>query len=394
MVTDAEANAPSTDEGFMRRAVGIAEKAKRRTAPNPWVGAVIVASDGKTILGEGYHHGPGQAHGEVEAFRDADKKGVTEEQLKGATIYTTLEPCHRGPGKRTPPCDELVCSRKVRRCVIGKVDPDPTFGGAGVQTMKEAGVQVDVGIAEFDVQNSLRSYFHQRSTGTPYVVVKIATSLDGCIGCADKTSQWITGPQAREDAGWLRADSQAILVGSETAIKDKPRLTVRVPGDPDMASPPLRVVLDTKGRVRDGPLMDTTEVPTLIMTSKEHCPEDARSLWSSKGLQVCDIPLDPSTSTEEGPRLNLEAVLKELAKRGVMQLMVEGGAVLQGELIKRNLVQELRVYIGATLLGSSAQSWARTPLTSTISDAKFWKLRTVRQLGNDVCMEYEKAETA
>eukprot|EP00928_Gymnodinium_smaydae_P012260 TRINITY_DN14453_c0_g1_i1.p1 TRINITY_DN14453_c0_g1~~TRINITY_DN14453_c0_g1_i1.p1 ORF type:complete len:430 (-),score=79.34 TRINITY_DN14453_c0_g1_i1:57-1259(-) len=393
-----EEQRPADDLAYMRRALRLSEQARRRTAPNPWVGAVIVAEDGATILGEGFHHGPGQPHAEVMAFRDADAKGATEAQLEKATIFSTLEPCHRGPGKRTPPCDEMIVARKVRRCVVGHVDPDPTFGGAGVETMRAGGVAVDVGVAEPEVRSSLRSYLHQRSTGMPYVVCKIATSLDGRIACADRTSQWITQRLAREDAHRLRADSQAILVGSGTAVQDRPSLTVRLPEDPGLIRQPLRVVLDTRGRVREGPLLDTSVAPTLIFTSAEHCSPEAKALWKERGVEFMDVPLVRSPQrppdVPEPPdgakgTLDLRAVLKELAKRGVFQLMVEGGAVVQGELLREGLVDELRVYLGATLLGSSAQPWAQTALTATIGEAKFWRLRALRQLDDDVCLEYE-----
>lgn len=369
----------------MRRALQIGERGRRITAPNPWVGALVVAADGVSILGEGYHKGPGKPHAEVEAFNDAEAKGVKD--FTGATVYTTLEPCHRGPGKRTGPCDELVAAKKVRRCVVGVVDPCPKFGGAGVGFMEEAGVAVDVGVAQAEIQNSYRCYFHHRNTGEPYVVLKIATSLDGRIACADKTSQWITQAAAREDAHKLRADSQAILVGSGTALQDRPSLTVRLSEDAGLVSQPLRVVLDTKGQVLEGPLLDTSKAPTLIFTSKEHCSEAAKEKWRASGVQFEEVPLEAGT---QPPRLDLRAVLRSLGSRGVLQLMVEGGAVLQGEMLKAGLCQELRVYLGATLLGSSAQPWAQTPLTSTIAEAKFWRLRDLRKLGNDVCLEYER----
>eukprot|EP00933_Yihiella_yeosuensis_P053900 TRINITY_DN5221_c0_g2_i1.p1 TRINITY_DN5221_c0_g2~~TRINITY_DN5221_c0_g2_i1.p1 ORF type:complete len:427 (-),score=91.44 TRINITY_DN5221_c0_g2_i1:647-1876(-) len=384
---------------FMRRAVQLGERGRRITAPNPWVGAIIVAKDGKTILGEGYHTGPGKAHGEVEAFRDAEAKGHTN--FEGTTMYTTLEPCHRGPGKRTGPCDELLVAKKIKRCVMGYIDPCPKHGGKGVALLEEAGIEVTVGVAEEEVRSSFRCYLHHRNTERPYVVLKIATSLDGRIACADKTSQWITQGPAREDAHRLRADSQAILIGSGTALADKPSLTVRLPEDPGLKEQPVRVVLDTRGRVLDGPLLDTSKARTLIFTSKEHCSDEAKKRWQSCGIDVCEVPLEASSAesptkrprtdgaAESSPGLDLDVVLKELAKRGVLQLMVEGGAVLQGKLLQKGLCEELRVYLGATLLGSSAQPWAQTALTSTIKEAKFWQLRGLRRLGNDVCLEYE-----
>merc|ERR1719203_1409155 len=170
------------------------------------------------------------------------------------------------------------------------MDPDPKFGGAGVRMMRDVGIIVDVGVAEKEVQASLRSYFHHRRTGMPYVVAKIATSLDGRIACADKSSQWITKTAARQDAHRLRADSQAILVGSGTAVQDKPSLTVRLPEDPGLVKQPLRVVLDTRGRITEGPLMDTATAPTLIFTSSL-CSPAARERWKACGVQHCEVPL-------------------------------------------------------------------------------------------------------
>lgn len=378
------------DVRFMRRAIELAERGRHTTAPNPWVGAIVVAVDGVTVLGEGFHKGAGQAHAEVEAFRDAEANGHSD--FSEATLYSTLEPCHRNEGKRTPPCDELLIAKKVRRCVIGHIDPDRRFGGAGVDFMRDAGIDVVTGVAELEVRASLRCYLHQRSTGLPYVVIKIATSLDGRIGCADGTSQWITKAAAREDAHRLRADSQAILVGSGTALQDKPSLTVRLPEDTSLREQPLRVVLDTRGRVLEGPLLDTSKAPTLIFTSAELCSAESKAKWDACGVQHCDVALVKAEDSVDpgGAGLDLCAVLRELAARGVLQLMVEGGAAVQGRLLTLGLCEELRLYLGATLLGSSAQPWAKTALTSTIADAKFWRLRDLRRLDDDVCMEYER----
>lgn len=393
-VTKKAASDEDADVRFMRLAITLGERGRRTTAPNPWVGAILVAADGLTVLGEGFHKGPGQPHAEVEAFRDAEARGHSD--FSGATLYSTLEPCHRNEGKRTPPCDELVIAKKVRRCVIGHIDPDRRFGGAGEDFLRKAGIEVVTAVAEDEVRASLRCYLHQRSTGLPYVVLKIATSLDGRTGCADGTSQWITKAAAREDAHRLRADSQAILVGSGTALQDKPSLTVRLPEDAGLREQPLRVVLDTRGRVVEGPLMDTSKAPTLIFTSAELCSAEAKAKWDACGVQHCDVALVKAEDSVDpgGAGLDLCAVLRELAGRGVLQLMVEGGAAVQGQLLTLGLCEELRVYLGATLLGASAQPWARTALTSTIADAKFWRLRDLRRLADDVCIEYERLPPA
>jgi len=385
--------AEGKDQQFMKQAIEQSEKGRCCTAPNPWVGAVIVAADGQTVLGVGYHTKAGNPHAEVEAVRDAERNGHAN--LNGAICYTTLEPCHRGPGKRTPPCDEMLVARGLSRVVIGHVDPDKQFGGAGVGLLQQNQISVTVGVCEQQVKESLKSYLHHRQTGKPWVVLKMATSIDGAVSCADGTSQWITQSAARQDSQLLRASSQAILVGSGTALQDNPRLTVRLPPtEPRRAGEaavprvtPLRVLLDSSGRVTAGALMDTSSAPTMVFTSSA-ASETAIRVWKDNGVAVAVVPA--ASGNQRG--LDLPAVLSELGSKGVMQLMVEGGAEVGGSFLQQQLVDELHVYIGATLLGSTSKRWAQTALTSTIGDAKFWKLAKVRQLGDDVCLEYTKAE--
>lgn len=231
------------------------------------VGCVIVAADGAEVLAKGYHKRKGGPHAEAAALADAKARGVTPEQMSGATCYVTLEPCHRGPGKTTPPCDEALVASGLRNLHLAVMDPDVAFGNAGVTHLESHGVQVTVGTGADAVARSLRPYLHQRATKAPYVVLKVASTADGAIACADATSQWITGPGARAHSQQLRASSQAILVGSGTALADSPRLTVRVPEEelpPGRLPPignPLRVLLDARGRVDDGPLLDTILAP-------------------------------------------------------------------------------------------------------------------------------------
>lgn len=206
------------------------------------VGCVIVAADGITILGEGFHQRKGGPHAEAAALADARMRGVTAGQMAVATAYVTLEPCHRGPGKTTPPCDEALVSSGLRSVHIALLDPDPTFGNAGEAYLLNQHVRVTVGTAAQAVAASLRPYLYHRRTRMPWVVLKAAPSADGAIACSDGTSKWITGEPAREHAQFLRACSHAIMVGSGTAIADEPRLNVRLddavraPSSPQNAS--------------------------------------------------------------------------------------------------------------------------------------------------------------
>lgn len=385
----------SQDEVFMQRALGLAERGRASAPPNPWVGCVIVDTHGR-VIGEGYHHRAGQPHAEVNALQsvvasvggDEAKAAVL---LRGATVYCTLEPCHHTG--RTGPCDQALIRWHVGRVVIGVVDPDSRVASAGVAHLRAAGIEVTVGVCGAQVEASLRPYLHCRVTGRPYVVVKTALSVDGSLACADGSSQWITGPTARRDAHKLRARSQAVMVGSGTALADNPRLTARLdPGelsdaerDELLAARPrsLRVLLDSRGRVTSGHLLDTTEADTLVVTGAGAAPA-ARTAWAERGMEVAELAAGADGSVALEPLLDL------LGKRGVIQVMVEGGATLQGALLAQNLVDEVHVYHGPTVLGKDSRSWmAEQELAPTIAAAKHWRLRSVRPLGDDTCTVYE-----
>jgi len=337
-----------------------------------------VAKDNRTILGEGFHRKAGEPHAEVNAINDAKARGNTA-QIRGSTVYVTLEPCHHFG--RTPPCDKLLVESGVARVVVGVLDPDTRVSGEGVKFLREHNIEVVHGVCEDKVKESLAPYLHQRSTKRPYVVVKSALSLDAKVACQDGTSQWITGEAARSHGHLLRARSQAILVGSRTAVVDKPLLTVR--GIPDLVNKPLRVVLDTKGVVLDGPLLDVSHAPTLVFYSSL-APASSVETWTKAGVESIRADLD------KNGRIDLAQVLDELGKRGILQVLIEGGAGVHSEFLRHNFVDELGLFYGACILGNTAKPWVTTDIFSTISDVRFWKLEGVQQLGNDVYALYKK----
>jgi len=363
------------DEDFMEQAFMEALKGRTTTAPNPWVGCVIVDKN-RNILGRGYHVKAGQPHAEVNAVLDAEKNGKKEE-LTGSTAYVTLEPCHHHG--RTPPCDALLIERKISRVVISVSDPDTRVNGEGLKTLRDAGIEVITGVLESKGKDILAPYLHHRKTSRPYVVVKAAISIDGKIGCADGTSQWITCEESRKDAHRVRSESQAVMVGTNTARKDNPKLNVRL-DLPDLPKP-LRVLLDTNGSITEGHLMDTTIGPTLVYTS-EKVSEKSVQLYQSKGVEHKIVDVD------ENGKPSIEEILKDLGERGTLQLMVEGGSHLHSLLIKKNLVDRIILYQGPTLLGQSAVPWIRDEVAGTIRDAKYWKLLSVKQIEDDIKMEY------
>jgi len=359
---------------WMDRAVALAAGARRRAAPNPHVGCVLVR-DG-AVVGEGATAPPGGDHAEAAALRGAGAAA------RGATAYVTLEPCaHHG---RTPPCAEALLEAGVARVVVALEDPDPAVAGRGIARLREAGVPVAVGTGAPAVRDQLAAYLHHRRTGRSFCLVKTALSIDGRTAAVDGSSQWITGPAARADAHDLRADSQAVVIGPGTALADRPALTVRDAGPPGPGTPPRRVLLDALGRVpADGPLFDGS-APTVVLTTDLVDPA-AVAAWSAAGAQVESVP------AVDG-KVDLGVTLGVLGGLGVLQAMVEGGAALHGALLAAGLVDRLCVYVGATALGTRGKAGLDWPGPPTIAAAPRWHLERATVLGDDVRLDYRPAD--
>ncbi|MBK5289880.1 MAG: bifunctional diaminohydroxyphosphoribosylaminopyrimidine deaminase/5-amino-6-(5-phosphoribosylamino)uracil reductase RibD [Acidimicrobiia bacterium] len=364
----------TTDDEFMAQAIAAADVARLRTAPNPWVGCVLVR-DG-VVLATGASQPPGGRHAEVEALAGAG-------DVRGATAYVTLEPCaHHG---RTPPCAEALVAAGVSRVVAGIEDPDSSVAGKGHERLRDAGIEVLVGVGAATVSEQLAPYLHQRRTGRAFSLIKTAMSLDGRTSAADGSSQWITGPAARADSHRLRAESQAIIVGPATARADRPSLTVR-----DVAVPPngqpLRVLLDAKGAVPvEGPLFDTSLAPTLVFTTSA-APGAARAAWAGAGVEVEIVA--PGIS---GRGVDLPAVFRILGSdRGVLQAMVEGGGKLHGALVAEGLADRIMTYVAPVILGEQGRAVLAYPGASTLADAPRWHVSDVRPIGVDVRVTYDR----
>jgi len=323
------------DEALMGVAVAEGEKARLHAPPNPWVGAVVVG-EGGVIVGQGHTQVPGDNHAEIEALRRAGASA------HGATMYVTLEPCsHTG---RTGPCVEAIVAAGVRRVVVGTIDPDPRVAGSGVAFLETAGVVVEVGVGEEAVRAQLAPYLWQRVTGRPYVVLKIASTLDGVVAMADGTSQWITGEAARRDAHLVRAQSQAIVVGAATVRSDDPALTARLD---DVVLEPLRVVL---GRA----------------------PASAK-------IRPC---------LELGGDLGL--VLDELGNHDVLQVLVEGGPFTASEFLEAGLVNHVVWYQAPAIAGGVATRAAFSTLsTPTMEALRRGRIVDARRIGEDIRIDVE-----
>ena len=365
-----------SDETYMQQAITLAEKGRNTAPPNPWVGCVIVKNN--AVIGTGYHHSPGKPHAEIMAFKDAKTKAHS---TKDATLYVSLEPCcFEG---RTPACTQAIIEAGINRVVIAQTDPDPRVCKKGIQQLKEANIQVDVGICEEIAKKSLLPYCHHRSTGLPYCHLKIASSIDGRIAALDGSSRWITTKAARVDAHHLRAKSQAIAIGSGTALMDNPLLTIRdIEENKLPVKPPLKVVFDSRGRLEvDCLLFENKEAPLLIFTS-EDTPSHKIIKWSDAGAEVIVL-----NKNKKG-NLNLKEALKYLGKKNILQILIEGGPTLQGSLFEEQLVNLISVYIGPKCLGPQGWPSFEGINPTTIEEAPQFHLVNHKVLEDNIRLDY------
>lgn len=329
----------AADERHMARALALAATVRATTAPNPWVGAVVVPAGAEQPVGEGATAPPGGPHAEITALARAEE--ARPGSTRGATVYSTLEPCsHHG---RTPPCTDALVAAGVARVVLGVVDPDPHVAGSGVAALEQAGIAVTTGVGAGAVAEQLAPYLKHRRTGHPWVVLKLAATLDGRTAAPDGSSRWITGEEARLDVHRLRAASDAVLVGAGTVRADDPELTARL--NPPPARQPLRVVLGA-------------------------APPAAR--------------VHPALELSG----DLPSVLGELAGRGVLQVLVEGGAGVARQFHAAGLVDRYVVYLAPALMGGDdGHPVFAGPGAATMADVWRGRLVSVERLGDDVRVE-------
>lgn len=351
-----------TDKQFMRRAAELAWQGLYTAHPNPMVGCVIVR-DGETV-GEGWHKIAGGAHAEVNALRDAGGRA------HGATAYVTLEPCcHLG---RTPPCTDALIEAGVAEVVIGVEDPNPAVDGGGISALDKAGITTRVGVLEDVVSSQLSGFLSRIRRGRPFVRLKMACSLDGCIAMANGQSQWITGTEARGDVQRLRARSGAIVSGIGTVLADDPSLTVRDPGIDLAGRQPLRAILDSRLRMPLAAEMLALDGHTVV-----YCASDSKQkALHEAGAEVVRV------ASIDG-KVSAVAVLEDLAARGINDVLVEAGPLLAGNLISNELVDELVIYQAPHIMGSETMGMFRTPGWTELADRKALDIIDVTRVGPD-----------
>jgi diaminohydroxyphosphoribosylaminopyrimidine deaminase/5-amino-6-(5-phosphoribosylamino)uracil reductase len=320
------------------------------------------------IVGEGFHRKWGEPHAEPIALNAAGAAA------RGATAYVTLEP-HSYQGK-TPPCTDALIRAGVARVVCGALDPNPRVHGHGVRQLTDAGIKVETGLLEAQVRELNLGFEKRMIAGVPRIIVKIAASLDGRVALANGESRWITGELARADVQGLRAEASAVLTGIDTVLADDPQLTVRDPRIDTLGRQPLRVVLDSRGRMSPQARMLLEPGDTLVFTGAAQTP--AAAALESAGAKVMAAPLDSLG------HVDLAHVLQELGRQQCNDVLVEAGSTLAGRLIALGLVDELVVYIAPILLGPQARPMVQLPQIGRLADRVQFGLHAHVALGGDV----------
>jgi diaminohydroxyphosphoribosylaminopyrimidine deaminase / 5-amino-6-(5-phosphoribosylamino)uracil reductase len=327
-------------EKYILEALELAGKAWGQTSPNPLVGAVVVKDD--KIIGCGYHHRAGEAHAEVNALREAG------EDAKGADIYVTLEPC--STFGRTPPCTQAIIDAGIKRVFVGSIDPNPAHAGKGLEILERAGIETVSGIEKDACDKLNEAFFYWISSGKPFVILKMAMTLDGKIATADGQSKWITGPAARKHVQHLRKWCDAIMVGGETVRQDSPGLIVR----------------DT----------DTAWIqPLKLVATRTMSDSDLIKYFHDKSARA----VSPSSVDE------WQDILAGLGKENITALLIEGGGELAAEALNAGIVNKIEFHIALKILGgkdSRPVVGGKNPLT--LDDAKFLRDYKLETVGDDI----------
>ena len=360
------------DERYMRLALRLARKGLGRTSPNPMVGAVVVK--GNNIVGRGYHHRAGEPHAEILALRQAGTRA------RGATLYLNLEPCdHFG---RTPPCTRAILQAGIRRVVAGMKDPNPLVSGGGIRRLRRAGVRVDVGVLEKECRELNAPFCKYITRKRPFVTLKAAASLDGKVATRSGDSRWISSGTSRNYVHRLRRAMDAVMVGIGTVLKDDPLLTVRLPGG-GKSRQPLRVIVDSRLRIPlHSQLVRTAgQYPTLVATTQ------AASLSRMRRLAAANVGVATIAKDVRG-HVSLRGLMKELARRGVVSLLLEGGSTLNASALREGVVDRLLFFLAPKIIGGQgAPGVIGGDGTLRIKDAEPVEILKVRRIGPDILIE-------
>ncbi|HKI77677.1 MAG TPA: bifunctional diaminohydroxyphosphoribosylaminopyrimidine deaminase/5-amino-6-(5-phosphoribosylamino)uracil reductase RibD [Ignavibacteriaceae bacterium] len=360
-----------TDESYIQLAIEIAKKGKGSVSPNPLVGCIIVKDE--RIIGAGYHEKYGRNHAEINAINSS------RESVADSTLFINLEPCsHEG---LTPPCVDKIIEKKIKRVVIGTKDMNPRVSGNGIKKLKSAGIDVKVGILENECIQLNKFFFKYITKKIPYVTLKAAQTLDGKIADSSGDSKWISSISSRRYVHELRSKYDAVMIGYKTAIKDRPSLTVRLTEGRN----PKRIILDTKLKLSTGHKIfsNNSDKNLIIITSQKSAAKKRKvKMINSKGAEIIFV-------REEKGLINLKSALKELAKRKIASVLIEGGSELFTNMIKKNLFDEILFFITPKILGNGLPVVENLGINK-ISQAMKAKFNNVERIGDDVLVELVK----
>lgn len=328
-------NILENDEKYMRMALDLAEKGRGYVKTNPLVGAVIV-KDGK-IIGKGYHKAYGMAHAEEDAINNASQV------VEGATLYVNLEPCSHF-GKR-PPCADLLIKHRIKRLVVGCLDPNPKVAGRGIDRLRQAGIHVDLGILEEDCKRINQSFLYNMSHKLPYIVLKSAMTMDGKIASKSGDSKWISSEKSRTYVHKLRSQLDAIMVGSNTVLRDDPSLNVRLLEGRD----PVRIIVDSKLKIGlDAKILYLdSKAKTIIATSNTEGDEKYQALAVLPNVDLLEVK-------EKDGHLDLRDLMTKLYQLGIGTILLEGGGGLNYQMLKEELVNQVMIFIAPKIIGGNA----------------------------------------
>ncbi|MBU5488262.1 bifunctional diaminohydroxyphosphoribosylaminopyrimidine deaminase/5-amino-6-(5-phosphoribosylamino)uracil reductase RibD [Clostridium sp. MSJ-8] len=321
------------DKIYMKRALELAALGRGKVAPNPMVGAIIVKED--KIIGEGYHKKYGDNHAEVNAVENAT------EDVRGATMYVTLEPCaHYG---KTPPCAKRIVEEGIKKVVIGVLDPNPLVAGKGVNILKDAGIEVVVGVLEEECRKINEIFMKYIETSRPFVLMKYAMSLDGKISTATGKSKWISCEESRKDVHKLRNNLSAIMVGINTVIKDNPMLNCRIEGGND----PIRIIVDSNLRIPlDSKIVNTSNNISTIVATTHKADKDKIKLLEERNVEVI-------VAKEKDGRVDITSLIDKLGEKKIDSILLEGGSEINFSCLQEGIVDKVRIYIAPKILGGN-----------------------------------------
>jgi diaminohydroxyphosphoribosylaminopyrimidine deaminase/5-amino-6-(5-phosphoribosylamino)uracil reductase len=359
---------------MMQRALLLARAGIGYVSPNPLVGCIIANADGE-ILGEGAYLAFGEPHAEVNAIQDAESKGHS---VRSTTAFVTLEP-HAHTGK-TPPCTKLLIEKGIARCVIAMQDPNPKVSGAGIRELRDAGIEIEIGLLEAEASELNRFFIKHITAGLPFVTLKLASTLDGKSALARGESQWITSEASRARVHAMRVEHDAVLIGARTALADDPALTVRLAA----GRQPLRLVLDTRLELPTNLNLFTDEhhSRTIIITTQ-------RAL-ESKGQKFNSMGIELIAVEEREGRIDLTQMLRKLGERNSASILIEAGPTLAASIIQDGLFDEFAIFYAPLFFGSEARASVGPLHTLSIADAPRLSLKNMERVegSNDVLLRF------